>query len=169
MKIIHVYAKNLQIFIDAVDGTDYHLNASRNIDYLINSLSSFNPRDILGLIMFANPITKKCLKLVRRFDDYNYFSSRPIILISDNIQEVWNAGYFKVRHSKVYLVQSIENSISDVDLARIFTTIIASSDLCYDFSICPALNKNPEQTKINDRMEMSQSLKDLLDTLEGGD
>ena len=93
MKLIYVYAKNLDVFVEAAKDTDCRLNASVNVDYMLSSLSSFNARDVLGLIVFANPMTKKCLKLIKSFDDL--FTNRPIIVINDDAKNLFEAGYLR--------------------------------------------------------------------------
>lgn len=171
MKIVHVLAKNMQMFIDAVEGTDCRLNASQDIEYLINSFQNFNARDVLGLVVFANPITKKCIKLVSKFDSLFVFRQMPIILISDNITDVWNQGFFKVENSKVFLVQSEDNSISDVEIRQIFTTLLAFSDSVYDLSACPLENKKKNQNHSGQECprQMSEQLSAFLNSLNRSD
>ena len=102
------------MFADAVDGTECRLNASQDLDYLVASLQQFNARDVLGLVLFANPLTKKCLKLIRKFDDLFVFQHLPIIIISDEASALKAAGYFKVKNSTVYTLDSEDNSLSDI-------------------------------------------------------
>ena len=170
MKIVHIFTQNIEPFADAVNGVSssgIHLNATGDIDYLIKSLVAFSFRDVLGLVVFANPIRKKTLELVKRFDTLNRFTHRPIILISDNIQEVWNAGYFKVKYSSVYLLKSEDNSISDIDISRIFTTLVALSDTIYDLSGTVFGTRNVKKG-ITEEPTMSDSLRDFLSSLDGG-
>ena len=168
MKIIHVYAKNLQIFIDAVKDTDCKLNASKDINYLLGSLQNYNGRDVLGLIVFANPVTKKCLKLVKKFDQLFVYKQMPIIIVTDNAKEMYKSGYFHVKNSKVFLIDSEDNSISDVDLSAIFTTLLAFSDSMYDLSVCPPENHKHElEAKSESReIKMSDKLVSLFKSLK---
>ena len=168
MKIVHVYAHNLQIFVDAVKNTDCRLNASKDINYLINSLSNYNGRDVLGLVLFANPITKKCLKLVKKFDELFVFKQMPIIIVTDNAKEMYNNGYFHVRNSKVFLLESEDNTISDVDMASIFTTLLAFSDSMYDLSVCAPENRTSTVAIQSDKANktMSDNLVKLLASLK---
>lgn len=163
-----MYTKNVQMFIDAVDGTNIKLNASENIDYLSSSFQNYNARDVLGLVIFANPVTKKCLRLAKKFDNLNVLHPMPIVVVSDNATGLYAKGYFHARHSKVYLVNSEENAISDVDLDRIFTTLIVSSGDPYDLSVVPAERKaKTKPTGISlMQVKMSDELALLLDKLE---
>lgn len=168
MKIVHVYARNLQMFADAVDGTECRLNASQDLDYLVASLQQFNARDVLGLVLFANPLTKKCLKLIRKFDDLFVFQHLPIIIISDEASALKAAGYFKVKNSTVYTLDSEDNSLSDIEMNAIFTTLIVSSDEVYDLSVIPAERKIKEYTRTHGEIErpmMSAQLIELLNKL----
>lgn len=171
MKIVHVYAKNIQMFDDAVKDTECRLNASQDLDYLVASLQQFNARDVLGLILFANPLTKKCLKLIRKFDDLFVFKRLPIVIISDQATALKEAGYFRVKHSDVYVVDSEDNSISDIELKAVFTTMIASTDDIYDLSVIAAEKKVKEYARthgeITDR-RMSPQLIDLLKRIGRG-
>ena len=153
MKIVHVYAKNLQIFVDAVKDTDCRLNASQDINYLTNSLQNFNARDVLGLVIFANPITKKCLNLIRRFDNLFSFKQMPIIIISDNANELYRDGYFRVKNSLIYLIDSEDNSISDVEMSQIFTTLLALSGNIYDLSCCTYEQRRANHSEVSDSFD----------------
>lgn len=168
MKVVHVYAENIQMFIDAVSDTDIRLNASQDLNYLIRSLYNFNARDVLGLILFANPITKKCLRLVKTFDDLYVFQKTPIILISDNIKGLCARGYFRTKNSKVFCVTSEDNSISDVDLSQIFTTLLVSGGELYDMSVIPAERKKAAQVPVGNLLDitLSDQLQSVLKIIE---
>lgn len=169
MKIVHVYAKNLDMFVDAVKGTDCRLNASKDVDDLMNSLQNYNARDVMGLVIFANPFTKKCIKLLRKFDELFVFKEMPIVVVCDNASELHAEGYLKVKHSKLFLIDSEENSLSDVELNSIFTTLISFSDSMYDLSVCPPEVKTvvADGTKGDQEPQMSEQLRTLLETIEG--
>ena len=158
------------MFVDAVEGTDYRLNASRDIDYMTASLQNYNARDVIGLIIFANPFTKKCLKLLRRFDELFVFNHLPIIVINDDVQTLYSSGYLKVQNSKLFLVTSEENSISDVELNAIFTTLVSFSGFMYDLSVCPPELKkvNTSESLDNQKLTLSSELSELLKLVEGG-
>lgn len=165
MKIVHIYANNIQMFADAIEGTECRLNASQDLNYLIASLQQFNARDVLGLVIFANPLTKKCIKLIRRFDDLFVFKRLPIIIISDQAIALSEAGYFKARNSDVFVLDSEDNSISDIELNAVFTTLIASTDEIYDLSVIPAERRIKEFARTHGEIEdkrMSPQLIDLL-------
>lgn len=170
MKIVHVYAKNLQMFIDAVKDTDCHLNASSDINYLLGSLQNYNARDVVGLVVFANPMTKKCLELIRKFDNLFVFKRMPIIVINDNATGLKEKGYFKVNNSELYVLNSEENSISDLDICSIFVTLLAYNDSIYDLSVCPLEHPKTLHNKVGDRKElvMSEELNILLKDIEEG-
>lgn len=168
MKIVHVYAKNIQMFVDAIEGTDLRLNASQDLDYLVSSLQQFNARDILGLVIFANPMTKKCLTLIKKFDSLFVFRRFPIIIISDEASALRDAGYFRVRHSDVYCVDSEDNSISDIEMNAIFTTLLTHSDELYDLSVIPDERRSKEFVRTHGeakRATMSPQLVQLLNQL----
>ncbi len=168
MKIVHVYADNIEMFASAVEDTDLRLNASRDLNYLLSSLQQFNARDVLGLILFANPMTKKCLKLIRKFDDLFVFKRFPIIIISDEASALRDAGYFKVKHSDVYCVDSEDNSISDTELNAIFTTLLVYSDEPYDLSVIPEERKAKDYARTHGELRetsMSPQLAQLLKQL----
>lgn len=169
MKIVHVYSQNIQMFVDAVQGTDCRLNASRDINYLLGSLHNYNARDVMGLIVFANPMTKKCLRLIRKFDDLFVLQPMPIVVINDTATELYQQGYFKVKHSKLYLLDSEENSLSDIELNSIFTTLISFSDYMYDLSVCPPEVKGefPSGAENKADTKMSEQLENLLQSLKG--
>lgn len=172
MKIVHVYTKNVQMFADAVEGTDCRLNASQDLDYLVSSLQQFNARDVLGLVLFANPVTKKCLKLIKKFDELFVFKRFPIIIISDEATALKEAGYFRTKHSDVYCLDSEDNSISDIELNAIFTTLLVYSDEPYDLSVIPDERKIKEYARTHGEfkeMTMSPQLAELLNMLGRGD
>lgn len=172
MKIVHIYTKNVQMFADAVEGTDCRLNASQDLDYLVSSLQQFNARDVLGLILFANPLTKKCLKLIQKFDDLFVFKRFPIVIISDEATALKEAGYFRTKHSDVYCIDSEDNSISDIELNAVFTTLLIYSDEPYDLSVIPDERKVKEFARTHgERKEavMSPQLIELLNTIGRGD
>lgn len=167
---MYVYAKNLEVFVDAVKDTDCKLNASSDIDYLLKSITNFNSRDVMGLVVLANPMTKKCVELIQRFDSLFVFKPLPIIIINDFVHELWEQGKIKVKHSNVYLLQSEDNSISDLDVRSIFTTLLAFSDNVYDLSQC-SLEHDRDSKKdasIKKELVMSEELSNLLKQLEGG-
>lgn len=169
MKIVHVYAQNIQVFVDAVKDTDCRLNASRDLNYLLSSLSNYNAKDVLGLIIFANPMTKKCLKLLEKFDRLFVYQQMPVVIISDRVQDLYKEGYLKVKHSKLYLVTSEENTISDIDVSAIFTTLLASADEIYDLSGC-SMEKSKRQliaSGFEEDDKMSESLLSLLEIIQG--
>lgn len=168
---MHVYAENMQMFIDAVQGTDCRLNGSNDIDYMIKSLQKFNARDVLGLIVFANPMTKKCLKLISAFDDLFMFKPMPVIIVNDNAEQLYAEGHFKLKNHKLFLINSEENSISDIELNLMFVTLVGYSAQLYDLSRCPREKKEiteAAKTPMSD-FEMSEQLDSLLKTLDRGE
>ena len=134
MKVIHLYARNLTLFEDALDGTGCRVNGSKDLGYMHKSLTSFNARDVMGLIVFRSPMTKKTLKLVRAFDDLFVFDPKPIVIISDQATALYASGKIKVKNSPLFLVDSEENTISDIDLKRVLATLSCVADEMYDMS-----------------------------------
>lgn len=167
MRIVHVYAQNLEIFADMVEGTDCRICASSNIDDVFASLYNFNARDVIGLVIFANPFTKKCAKLVRAFDQLFVFSQMPIVIVADNASELV-ANYLRVKHSELLAVNSDENSISDTDLKRIFATLVIKGIDLYDLSVCgldeESIAAQSAKPPVNS-LEISDELKQLLEEI----
>lgn len=132
MKIVHIYSGNLSVFEDVLKGTGCCLNGSRNAQYLQKSFPNYNVRDVLGLIVFQQHITKRTLRLVKTFDDYFVFSPKPIVIVCDEAIELFQAGRIVVKNSPLYLIDSMDGTISDVDIERIFTTFVCVSGEMYD-------------------------------------
>lgn len=170
MKIVHVYAKNIQMFVDAVEGTDCKLNASKDLDYMMNSLQNFNSRDVIGLVVFANPFTKKCISLIEKFDSLHVFKKMPIVVVSDAATELRSQGIFNVKYSKLFVLDSEDNTISDLDISTIFTTLLAYTDSVYDLTLCPAEKSRDVSSHAGEASEkvMSEQLTSLLEYLKGG-
>ena len=157
MKIVHVYAQNLKIFSQALDGTGCRINGSRKLDYMYKTLSKFNTRDVMGLVVFRSPMTKKTLKYIQAFDEFFMFTPQPIIVISDQITDLYRAGKIKVKYSKLFLVDSIDNTISDIDIKRIFATLSCMSGDMYDLSEIEAF-RAAESEKVRAREAENKQL-----------
>lgn len=164
MKIIHLHALNIPIFADALRDTECILNASIKIDDVINSLQRFNGRDVLGLVVFRTPLTKKCLRLIKAFDETFIFKQLPIIVVSD----YESLNMVTVKHSKLYKLESDDNTISDVEINKIMTTLLLESSTVYDLSICGMGDNisNGDSVIKKDNYELSDDLKSLLNDLD---
>lgn len=134
MKIVHVYANNLQIFCDALDGTGCCVNGSQSVEYLMRSISSYNSRDVLGLIVFRKHLTKKILRLIKEFDELFVFTPLPIIVACDDAHALFAEGKLKVSNAPLFLVDSVDGTISDIDLQRILATLSIVSETMYDLN-----------------------------------
>ena len=134
MKIVHLYAKNLKTFEKFLDGTGCKLNGSQSLDYLMRSLSSFNARDTMGLIVFRKHMTRKTLRLVRHFDELFVFNPLPIVVVCDDATSLFKSRRLSTKFSPLFLVDSVDGTISDIDVRRIFTTLACLSDRLYDLS-----------------------------------
>lgn len=132
MKIIHVYSRNLSIFEESIKWTGCCLNGSKDVKYLIKSLPNYNVRDVLGLVIFQRHLTRRTLGLIKSFDEYFVFSPRPIIVICDEAYALYEAKKLKVKYSPLFLIDSLEGTVSDIDLERIFTTLVCMSGDMYD-------------------------------------
>lgn len=132
LKILHVYASNLTLFEQALEGTGCHINGSVDSEYLRKSFTNYNARDTMGLIVFKSPMTKRTVKLIKHFDDLFVFTPMPIVVISDQATELYQSGLLRVKNSPLFLVNSFENTISDIDLNRIFTTLACMSSDMYE-------------------------------------
>ncbi len=132
MKIVHICSRNLSVFEDAIKGTGCCINGSRDIPYLQKSFSNYNVRDVFGLIIFQQHITKRTLRLIKAFDNYFVFSPKPIVLVCDEATALVQAHKIRVKYSPLYVVDSIDGTISDVDIERIFTTLVCESGDMYN-------------------------------------
>lgn len=166
MKILHVLSSNLDIFSRAVEGTACRINGSCDIKYLAKSLQDFNARDVLGLVVFKQFLTKKMVKMVEQFDELLQFNPKPIVIICDNATALYAAGALRVRNSPLFLVDSIEGTMSDTDLRRIMATVCCLSDDIYDLSGIPSLIKNSEKSKSDANCDMSGLADEVLKELK---
>lgn len=166
MEIVHVYAKNITIFDKAVEGTECKVNAYTRIQPLIQSLTAFNARDVLGLVVFANPFTKGCLRLIKAYDELFLFKMTPIIIVSDNAVELVRNGAIKVRNSKLFALDSIDDSVSDTDINKIFSTLVLYNSKVYDLSVCGMEDDKVEARPKEKSLEMSDELVKLLSDLK---
>lgn len=157
MKIVHLYAQNLEIFNDALEATGCRVNGSANLDYLIKSLPNYNAREVMGLVVFRQHMTKKTLKLIKAFDELFVFSPLPIIVIADDASELYAHGKLKVRNSPLFLIDSEDGTISDIDLRRIFTTLCCMSDTMYDLSSIETA-KQAQYQKVSREKEVKSTL-----------
>lgn len=168
MKIIHIYAQNLELFSDLVNGTECRINGSVNLNDVIDSIQFYNARDVLGLIVFANPVTKGCLRLIEEFDNYFSLNSKPIILIADNATELVDTRTVRTKHCKLYPLDSEEDTISDVELNMVFSTLTILGTSVYDLSSIGMVDeKQPKELLTPDRtnLTMSDDLMELLHDL----
>ena len=164
LRIVHIYSHNLQVFEDALADTGCKINGSRNLEYLSKSLANFNVRDVMGLIVFKQNITRKCLKLMQQFDDLFVFNPRPIILICDNATELVNSGKVSIRNAPLFVIDSIEGTISDIDIQRAFSTMICLSTEIYDLSVVE--NKAQNIAVVDKQAAQGLIVDELLATLE---
>lgn len=132
MKIVHIYARNLEIFTNALESTGCRVNGSSNIAYLRKSIYNFNARDVMGLVVYREHLTKKLLKLIREFDELFVFSPLPIIVVCDDASNLVSSKILKVTNCPLFIVDSVDGTISDIDLRKIFTTLCVLSDTMYD-------------------------------------
>lgn len=159
MKIAHVYAKNLQIFTEALESTGCRVNGSQDVDYMLKSLANYNARDVMGLIVFRQHMTKKLLQLVTEFDSLFIFNPLPIVIVCDDAEELYAEGLVKVKNCPLFCVNSIEGTISDVDLQRIFTTLSVMSGSMYDLS---AFETGKQQQRAADGTPVKSAAPDAL-------
>lgn len=152
MKIVHVYANNLSVFEKALEGTGCKVNGSRKVEYVKRSLTNFNARDVLGLIVFKRVMTRKTLDLIQTFDNLFVFNPQPIVVICDQANELYNQGKLKVKYSPLFLVDSVEGTISDIDIKQIFTSLACISGDTYDLKGIDAMHKNASIQKTQEDM-----------------
>ena len=141
MQIVHIHSSNLGIFEEALEGTGCHINGSRDVDYMIKSLSNYNCRDIMGLIVYRKHLTRKVLRLIRTFDNMFVFNPLPIVVICDDAQQLYAEKKLRVKNSPLFLLNSLDGTISDVDVRRVFATLCMLSEPMYDLSAVEARHK----------------------------
>lgn len=163
MKIIHVYAYNLQLFEDAIKDTGCKINGSHDVRYLRKSLTNFNARDVLGLIIYRRHLTRKLLKLIKYFDNFYYFNPLPVIVVADDAVELVAQKRLKTKRSPLFVVNSLEGTISDVDINRIFTTLACMSGDMYELREVERAH-SPKNKKLSDE-EKRASTEALADSV----
>lgn len=169
MKIVHVYAQNLKIFEDALDGTGCKVNGSCRLSTLQKSFPNFNVRDTLGLVVFSRVMTRKTLKLIQSFDELFVFNPLPIVVVCDDAVQLVEQGKIKTKHARLFALNSESGTISDVDLNRIFTTIACEADEIYyldDVEKENAVNKPDKQEKIVEAKAVAEEVLAGLHALE---
>lgn len=180
MKIVHVYSGNLEIFEESLKGTGCCLNGSKDVKYLTRSFPNYNVRDVLGLVVFQRHLTRRTLGLIKTFDEYFVFNPRPIIVICDEAFALFEAKKLMVKHSPLFLIDSMEGTISDVDLQRIFTTLVCMSGDMYDLKSVEQLHglggagkkiaavvSSPDATELNiSHLETLVATQDILQQLQ---
>lgn len=174
MNIVHVYSQNLELLNPMVEGTQCHLNGSDDIERLAKSFSRYNARDVMGLIVHSGKFfTRRQAGLIAEFDRLFEFRHLPIILACDEAKDLVASGIVRVKNSRLFPVASVEGTLSDIDLDRIFATIAICSGEIYHLQNRSAnkaiLNSADVRSADNiERITMSDSLKDFLDTLHRG-
>lgn len=134
MKIIHVYAQNLKIFEDALDGTGCRINGARDMRFLQKSFSNFNARDVMGLIVFRRYMTKKTLRMIQAFDELFVFAPVPIIIVCDDATALCKSKKVKTKYAPLFAVDSVDGTISDIDINKMLTTLCCFSNEMFDMS-----------------------------------
>ena len=170
MRIVHVHSLNIQLFEDAVAGTGCYVNGNINPSKLLHSLQEYNARDVIGLIVFRRHLTKNCLKLIQYFDKLFEFAPRPIIVVCDDAFALHREGKLKVSNSPLYLIDSVDGTISDIDVSRIFTTLSFSVGEPYDLSVLEHSHenvlKNPANNDTTQTTSVVEELLSLYSSLE---
>lgn len=120
------------MFEEVLDGTGCCINGSREVDQLMKSIPNYNVRDVLGLIVFKQHLTRRVLHLIKMFDELFVLSPRPIVVICDNAEELYSSKVLRVKNSPLYLVNALGGTVSDLDLRRVFTTLVCVSGDMYN-------------------------------------
>ena len=164
MKVVHIFAENVQLFVDYLAGTDIVPNASKDIKMMKSTISRYNARDVGGFIAFQTPVRRSTLEWVKQIDDFFELAPKPIIFISDQASALVSSGVLKTKNCPLYTVDSLDNSIGDIELNRVFTTIVLSSTEIYDLSFADRqkekITKQPREWSV---LEPSDSLRELLE------
>lgn len=132
MKIVHVCTGNIKLFVDALEDTECKVNGSSDATYMQSAILNFNARDTMGLVVFRPHITKRILALVNAFDNLMYFHPLPIVLICDDAKELYEQRRIRVRNCPLFCVNSVDGTISDVDIRKIITTLSLFSGEIYE-------------------------------------
>lgn len=134
MKIVHLCADNLQIFEDSLEGTGCKVCGARKVSDVKKAFALYNARDVMGLVVYKQYLTKRLLGLIKAFDDMFVFEPKPVVLVCDDAEELCKAKTVKTKNSPLFAVNSIDGTISDIDICRIFTTLSCLSNEMYDLS-----------------------------------
>ena len=133
------------------------------------SLAQYSARDVLGLVVYRQHLTKRLLGLIQAFDELFMFDPKPIIVVCDDATALYHERKLKVTYSPLFTVDSVDGTISDVDVDRIFTTLCCASGTPYDFTAVDSLiafkhsATQPEQT-VRDRT--NSAVRSVLEELE---
>ena len=166
MKILHVFSRNLDIFSEAVEGTSCRINGSCDITYLSRSLQDYNARDVLGLVIFVKTLTKKLVKLISQFDELFFFNPKPIVVACENAEALYAASAFSVHNSPLFLVNTVDGTISDTDLRQIMATVCCLSGDIYDLSSLGSLIKSKLVEQEMESVDEDTLSRDVLKELE---
>ena len=166
MKILHVFSRNLDIFSEAVEGTSCRINGSCDITYLSRSLQDYNARDVLGLVIFVKTLTKKLVKLISQFDELFFFNPKPIVVACENAEALYAASAFSVHNSPLFLVNTVDGTISDTDLRQIMATVCCLSGGIYDLSSLGSLIKSKLVEQEIESVDEDTLSRDVLKELE---
>ena len=166
MKILHVFSRNLDIFSEAVEGTSCRINGSCDITYLSRSLQDYNARDVLGLVIFVKTLTKKLVKLISQFDELFFFNPKPIVVACENAEALYAASAFSVHNSPLFLVNTVDGTISDTDLRQIMATVCCLSGDIYDLSSLGSLIKSKLVEQESESVDEDTLSQDVLKELE---
>lgn len=162
MKIVHVLANNLNIWQNAVAGTDCLINGYIDIDELIESLPQYNIRDVIGFIFFPNSLTQSFFNKIYLFDNFFIYSRTVIVLIGDNSDNFIEQQDIKFKHIDLYSLNSENGSISDTDINNIFTLLLASYGDVYKIPKPMQDTKSTLENMINTDSNATYALKIAL-------
>lgn len=159
---MHIHTGNLEIFEKALEGTGCHINGSRDANYMIKSLANYNRRDVVGLVVYRKHLTRKVLKLIHDFDRMFVFNPPPIVVICDDAQQLYGERKLRVKHSPLFLINSLEGTISDVDVRRVLATITMWSEPLYDLEAVEEKHKPRARTLEEHVQEATRLMDEVL-------
>lgn len=163
MKIVHLCAENLQVFEDALEGTGCKICGARNPKDVRRALSHYNARDVMGLIVYKQHLTRRLLDLIHFFDELFVFDPKPVLLVCDDAEELCTDRIVTTKNSPLFALNSVDGTISDIDLCRIFTTLSCLSSEMYDLSCVSTGTDAP--ASLLERTEKTQSTSLLADEI----
>lgn len=131
MKIVHLLAKNLEIWDSYMNNTDCFVNAYVDLAELKDSIIKFNSRDVLGFILYPDSISSDILDFLEYIDKAFSFRRIPVIIIVSTADKSIQALQKHYDSLDIYMLNDEDKSISDVDINNSILFLLAANDAVY--------------------------------------